>query len=272
MSSSQRAVKYLLAGVLLSGFLVFASLGAIAGDQSVSVGFDPESTSAQPGETVELSVVVSTDGGHGDEGIESSTLRLEYPGEHLDIVGIEPGPFMQQSSATLEVERRSNDSLGVVEFDQTLVDARNGVSGTEFLAHVTFEVDGNAPPSALEVRPDGSEFDLAVTEFPLPVFEQSGEIVVNGGGEQISPDIPEDVQFDTDATTGANEEEGTDNNADESVTEATDESASDDGDEPIPDEPTHSDSSGPGFGPLVVFIGLCILGPLGVFFRRMQVA
>lgn len=181
--------------LLLAG----ASTPAVAGDESISLEFDPETTDVEPGERVELSVVATTNGGNDSEGVQNSTVRLIYPGEYLDVVAVEPGGFMQHNSGSLSVDRRVNNSVGVLEFDQHRSDGSDGARGTAFLAHVTVEVAADAPQSTLLVSFEGSRFERAVTGFPLPTFTESAEIAVEGGGERIEPTTPETVAFETDA-------------------------------------------------------------------------
>jgi len=179
--------------------LVGASAPATGGDQTVSLEFDPETTEAEPGERVELTILAETNGGADGEGIRNSTLRLIYPGEYLDVVAVEPGGFMQASQASLSVDRRVNNSVGVLEFDQNLPTADDGVLGEGEFAHVTLEVAEDAPPSTFAVDFDEPYFELAVSGFPLPSFTEQGEIAVAGGGERIEPDPPESVALDGDA-------------------------------------------------------------------------
>lgn len=241
--------RLLVLAVVVS-VLFGASAVATAGDQSVRLGFDPESPDVESGGTVEVSVVATTDGGQADQGIADSTLRLEFPGEYLDVVALEAGPFLEADEARLETEARVNNTAGVVELDQELPGTREGVVGTGVLAFVTFEIADDTPASVAEIEMGDSDFRFAASDFPISSFG-SGELVVDGGGETLSPTVPEDVEFDAtgdrltaddsgaEGGTGTDDQEGTDGNAGEGGAD----SEGDDGDESI-----SGDETGPGFG------------------------
>jgi hypothetical protein len=216
-----RVVAVVLVAVLAALAVVGATAPATAGDQSISLSFESDTTVADPGERVELHVIADTDGGSGGEGVQNSTLRLIYPGEYLDVVAVESGGFMQQSKASLALDRRVNNSVGVLEFDQDLPDARNGVTGTDYLAHVTVEVATDAPARTLDVAFHQPYFELAVTGSPLAYRTQSTEIAVSGGGERVEPTPPEDVELRSLSADGSTANDG------ENSTEAA--SANDDG-------------------------------------------
>jgi len=224
----------LVLGVALALLVLNSAVApSSGGDKSIQLGFESETTELEPGEQAELHVVASTDGGSDGEGVQNSSLRLVYPGEHLDVVAVEPGGFMRQSPATLQTDSRVNNSVGVLEFDQDLPDARNGVTGTEYFAHVTVEVDEDAPASTLEINFDEPYFELAVTGAPLAYYTEPGEIAVAGGGERVEPATPETVDLqplsDDSASDSGTDADGTgkdDGTADDA---AAGESTDDDG-------------------------------------------
>jgi hypothetical protein len=209
-----RVAAMVIVGVLAALAVVGATTPATAGDQSISLSFESDTTEVEPGERVELHVIADTDGGSGGEGVQNSTLRLIYPGEYLDVVAVEPGGFMQGSSASLEVDRRVNNSVGVLEFDQNLPDARDGVTGTDYLAHVTVEVAADAPPRTLEVAVHQPYFELAVTGSPLAYRTQSTDIAVSGGGERVEPTMPDTVAFGPLPADGSVADDGGENRTD----------------------------------------------------------
>lgn len=261
---------------ILVAVLAVAVLGATAvstaGDQTVRIGFESESVDAQPGETVEMALVATTEGGHADQGIADSTVRFEYPGEYLDVVALEAGPYLEDDEARLETELRVNNSAGVAELDQELPGTREGVIGTGYLAFVTFELSEDAPESLLEIVTRNSEFSFAVSDFPVPVLGESGEIVVGDGGETIEPEVPENVEFDdgeeptdTDETEngdGAGDDGDGSAGSDDSATadEGSTSTDSADGEEDADDG--SSDGAGPGFGLVSGLVAAVLAGIL----------
>lgn len=246
---------------ILAGLVVLVLLAAgagafvaVAGDNSVTLEFQPDVVEAEPGETVEIAVVAQSDGGHDGNGIYKSTLRLEYPGEYVDVVDVEAGPwFHQDGEVDLAVDSRVDNDAGVMELDQRMQDPDEGITGAETFATVTVEIDGEAPSSSLRLRADNSEFILAVTQFLLPVFERPGEIQVGDGGERIEPDVPDDFEFeesnedsavseDSDQTGSTSEDDdSTESGADEAsgeTGEGTDEERDEVGDDTEPADST----------------------------------
>lgn len=269
--------------LLLASLLVLAVLTApaisTAGDQSVALGFEPEEPTVQAGETVEVGVVATSDGGPGGVGIANSTLRLEYPGEHLDVVALEAGPYLEADDATLETDARVNNSAGVAEFDQMLPGTREGVTGTDYFAYVTFEVAGDAPDGDAEIEMGNSRFRFAASDFPISSFG-SGTLVLGDGGDTISPTVSEDVPLDSagdliveDGSDGSSEgsddeDEGDDAaGTDADTADGDDESGPDDGagsegdetDARSDEDDNNADGFGNGFEPLPALFALGVI-------------
>lgn len=245
--------RLLIIAVVLTFVLLGTTAVSTAGDQTVSLGFQLEEKDVEAGETVEISVVATTDGGHAEQGIADSTLRLEYPAEYLDVVGLEAGPMLEADDAPLETDRRVNNTAGIAELDQELPGTREGVVGTGFLAHVTFEIAADTPDGVAEIEMRNSEFRFAVSDFPVPAFG-SGALVIGDGGDSLQPDVPDSVEFDAteEALGGKDSAQGSDEGEDGSQTgndseDTSEESGSDDSDS-ASESAGSDDGFGPGFG------------------------
>lgn len=259
--------RLLIIAVVLAFVLLGTTAVSTAGDQTVSLGFQPEDKGVEPGETVEISVVATTDGGHAEQGIADSTLRLEYPSEYLDIVALEAGEMLEADDAPLETDRRVNNTAGVAELDQELPGTREGVVGTGFLAYVTFEIAADAPDGVAEIEMRNSEFRFAVSDFPVPAFG-SGALVIGNGGDTLTPDVPDNVSFDaTEEALGGEEsaQEGDETDKESDTSEEngdTSEGVGSDDRNPASESAGSDDGFGPGFDLATIFFVFATLGVL----------
>jgi len=202
VSRARRVPAAVAATALLAALLVAAGLGvglAGAGDNVAAVEFQPSETAVAPGETVAVDVVLESDGSYDDVGLYRTVLRLDYPAEHVSVVGFERGPWLTQEDpdAAVATDTRVADDAGVAEFEQRLRDPGDGVTGRARLATVRLAIAPDAPASTLVVTASESRFLLAQTRYPQPVEGLPAELHVDGGGDRVEPDVDEEFSFAT---------------------------------------------------------------------------
>lgn len=197
-----------LIAVLLVGLGIGAG-GVYAGDNAAVVEFDPRQPAVEPGETVALDVLVGTEGAHGDSGLYSVSLRLDYPAEYVTVVDAEAGSWFGQADRPVDVRERirTDDEAGITVVEQTLRDPQDGVVGHARFATVTFAVEPDAPASTVVVAA-GETTALLTSRYPQPVSARQAQLRVGGGGDRVEPEVEEDFEFAT--TAGGSGEATTD--------------------------------------------------------------
>ena len=183
--------------VVIIGAGGFGVTAVDAGDDAVAVSFEPGSIEVEPGETVEVDVMLQSEGGHDGEGLYRAELRVDYPAEYVEVADVEVGPWFHQEGETdLWVDGWVDDEAGVARVDQRMQDPGRGVTGSDRIATVTLSVSEDAAPATVELEATESTFIYAVTDFPVPVFGTPAELEVSGGGERVQPDVHEDFDIE----------------------------------------------------------------------------
>ena len=243
-ASRGRLVIALLAALaLVVGVGVVGRAGtATAGDNVALIDFEPDELEVDPGEEVEIDVVINTDGGHGDVGVESVSLRVDYPAEYLTVTEIEGNDWFHELAADGQdldpsEEVAYDDAHGAVKLEQSVLD-RSGVVGEAAFATLTVEVAEDADPAVAEMSVAGTDDDptdvMLTTEWPQPLSLSPAEVVIDGGGDTVSPAFDPDAFADPDTATpsenGDAEAETSDSEdaGDEEPAESTPGDASDD--------------------------------------------
>lgn len=227
------ATALLVCGVgaaLLVGGVGAAVLGggqgvglASAGDTVTIVEFEPNETDVEAGQTVELDVVMRTDGGKDDVPVENATIRIDYPTAHVDVIEVEPGPWFYQEDSDADVRTTAwiDDDAGVAGLRQVVRDRDDAVVGEDRIATVALEIAEDAPERTLVLEADESRVTYVATDYPAPVIADTAELHVDGGGDRVDPSVDEDYAFDPDdevtatsSSTSTEAETGGDGDAD----------------------------------------------------------
>lgn len=169
-----------------------------AGDQVAIVSSEPAEVDADPGDEFTVDVVLYSEGGHGDDGIEAVTLAAQYHPDYLEITDVERGPWLGQGNETdVQAERTLAHDDGTALVEQWREPVAGGATGMGTVATLTVEVAEDAP--AGETTIEFGESDVALeSEWPVPVLGESTTVVIDGGeGELESFDHPDSVT-DTD--------------------------------------------------------------------------
>jgi hypothetical protein len=144
MSRSPTAWLAVVAVGLLALGLVVGP--AAAGDNPSTIDFEPRESTAAPGETVELAVILDSDGGY-NAGVGEFELRIEYDSEHVTVTDVESAGWFEQEGADVSVDtnRTIDDEAGVVTYTEIRRPAGEGTVGGAPAALLTVDVDADAP-------------------------------------------------------------------------------------------------------------------------------
>ncbi|AEH36547.1 cohesin domain-containing protein [Halopiger xanaduensis] len=213
---ARRAVSLAALATLVTALCVTTAVGtAAAGDQTAIVWSEPETVAAEPGETVELEVVLQSGGSH-DAGVEAVTLVAQYHPDYLSVVDVERGPWLagggsgNDGDGDVRTAETIADENGTAILEQRRDPAAGGVSGVGTVATVTVEVAEDAPAATTDIAFDATDVSLT-SEWPTPVVDEPTTIEIDGGGERVAPDEfehPDPDEFDLEETAEANSTTG----------------------------------------------------------------
>lgn len=232
------AVVVVVATLLAAGLVAAGPLAgtAAAGDAPEVIEFEDDEIEAEPGEEIEVDVLLRADGRTTTDAVERIEFRLDYQPDHLEVVELQPGPFLELGEeTTVESEAFHDDEQGVAELHMWRDPVAGGAEGDGQLATVVLEVDEDAPTSTIVVDTENTEIELT-EEWPPFVFSGDLEVHVDGGGDVLEPDLEDDAPDEDDRETLEDDSDGTD---DETTADGDDGSADEDGTD---DEPADDDS------------------------------
>lgn len=173
MSGAHDPRTVLLAAVIAVGLLaagVFVG-SAAAGDNPSTVDFEPREATVGPGETVELAVILDSDGGY-EAGVGEFELAVTYDSEHVTVTDVESGGWFEQDGAdvTVETEQEIDDDAGVVTYSESRQPGGDGTAGSAPAARLTVEVDEDAPvTNATFSAANSTVYPAGESAFPLPI-------------------------------------------------------------------------------------------------------
>jgi len=185
MSVGDRPLLVGLSGTaLLVGAVVAVGVfagPALAGDQPTVIYPGADAYTVEQGESVAIDVRVTSDGGIGDVGVESMTVRTSYNETILTATGVEAASWLDgDEPTTVETETEIDDGNGQVTVEQWRDPPAGGTTGDELYATVTFDVAEDAPTTNTTVAFDDSEVLLS-DEFPAPVHSEEATVTVEQG-------------------------------------------------------------------------------------------
>lgn len=166
MSRSTRGLAVVAIGLLAVGLFVGP---ATAGDSPSTIGFEPRESTAGPGETVELAVVLNSDGSY-DTGVGEFELEVEYDSEHVTVTAVESAGWFEQTGedVTVDTTQSIDDDAGVVTYTETREPAGEGTVGSAPAARLTVEVDPDAPVTNVSFSAANSTV-LLTDGYPQPI-------------------------------------------------------------------------------------------------------
>ena len=262
-----RGLALILALLLAAGALVGAFAGAAsAGDQPAVFTIEPEEVGVEPGETVELDVVIFNHGPLQGEGLSEIAFDVRYDPEVVSEAAVEHDDWLlhggDEESAdedvTLDGSAEVDEDEGLISVAQEREPAGDGVYGHGTAATITLTVEEDADPTTFEVA---FEDTTALIPSGIAHFVWDHEATVSVGTDGADGD---DGGADRDDDSGADDVDGVTlgDDADLSGSEdgADDENETDDlpmvenGDDPGTDR--GEETTVPGFGVLVAMIAL----------------
>ncbi|MEY7849875.1 cohesin domain-containing protein [Natrarchaeobius sp. A-rgal3] len=205
---------------------------AFAGDNTTLFFFEETEIDAEPGETIELELVVSDHGDYNANGIDQLAFELSYDPDVFTASDLEHGSMLAAGDSDAEVVGTSeiDDETGTITVEQERDPAGDGARATETAATVSFDVAEDAEPTTETIEiADASA--VLVTDYPQAVIERDATVHVDGGAEPVDDETDETdgVTFADDAG-GEAADDSSDHSSDGTVADS-DESASED---PIP--------------------------------------
>ncbi|USZ70276.1 cohesin domain-containing protein [Natronosalvus halobius] len=266
------ALALVTSAVALAGF----GVGTVtAGDAVATISPTPYEVEAQPGEEIEIDVVMGSQGAHG-EGVASYELIAQYHPNYLEVTDIEAGDWLEQGEETeIREERVIANEAGTAILEQRRDPVAGGATGQTRVATITVQVVTDAPAAQTTLSFGNSEVYLE-REFPLAVHDREVTISIDGGEEPHEPFDHPDPQnrdvLEADANDSADEPDtaGTGDELDSSdSTDDVDENASGSAAESGSDEPRGADDvdSVPGFTPVSLLV---VLLALAGFYRVLD--
>lgn len=235
---------------------------AVAGDASGTLTVDPSTAEADPGETVEVDVMLRTDGGYTGAGLAEYEYELAYDADSVDVVDVDHGPWLEGDGATVTATAERTETGLLVRHERD----DGGETGYGVTATVTFEVADETSPSEVVVAIDDAGGTYTSGEL-MATYSRDGAIVVDGGGDVIHPDGTVEERGDDDAD-DAVEDAGV-TLADEADDEGDDAERDDDTDPRADDGADESGVPADGFGPGTALVALVsILAGAAVHRRR----
>ena len=210
--NSTRKAVLVLAWCLLVGVGVLAGPlagPATAGDNAALFGFEPGEIEADPGETVELAVVVSSHGSLRGYGLSEIAFDVRYDPEVVSEVTVEHETWLADggdertggSAEETEINGSAevDETAGLVSVAQEREPAGDGVTGHGTVATIFLAIDENAAPTNLELAFENGSAILS-TGDPQTVWDQEATVFVDGGVDEDG-----DEQEDLDGVTLADD-------------------------------------------------------------------
>ena len=266
LRSGARGLAVLLALLVCAGALVGAFAGgASAGDQPAVFTIEPEEAGVEPGETVELDVVIYNHGPLQGQGLSEIAFDVRYdPGvvseaavEHDDwlVDGGDGSTGGDDEDVTLAVSSKVDEEAGLISVAQEREPAGDGVYGHGTAATISLTIDEDAAPTTFEVAFEDTTalIPSGVAHF---VWDHEATVSVGDGGNAGGGDAGAGGDDDSDADgidgvtladdADLSETDGDDGTDDLPMVENGDDPGTDQGDE----------TTVPGFGVLVAVFAL----------------
>lgn len=263
------AIVLAIVGIAAIGAVVPASAGDSVAIIDIGAPDDPQSDEidVSAGDTVDVDVLVISDGGYDGRGLDHIEFAVEYNADVVTVTDVKAHGWMDGGGADVDREIEIEDGRVTVS-ETRLVDGEDeaGASGNAPIVTLTIDVAEDAPPSNVTLDVVEGQGRL-VSGYPLRTFNRAGYLIVDGGGEEITPggsdDEPDDAEGSTPGVTTADDidrEVETDGDVSEGDGEQSEADSSDDASDSTAD-------SVPGFG---IGAALLALGTGLVAARRIE--
>ena len=168
-------------GVLVGAFAGVAS----AGDQPAVFTIEPEEVEVEPGETVELDVVVYNHGPLQGEGLSEIAFDVSYDPEVVSEAAVEHDEWLlhgggegSDGDAEIDASAAVDEDAGLISVTQEREPAENGVYGHGTAATISLTIDENAAATTFEVA---FEDTMALIPSGMAHFVWAHEATVSVG-------------------------------------------------------------------------------------------
>lgn len=159
-----------------------AAGSAAAGDGWSVIQFEPDNSTAAPGETVEIELSLSSHGSYSG-GLAEADLQVDYNASYLTVTDVESAGWFEQDGEemTVDSELEIDEEAGIVHYSEVREPAGDGTTGTAPFATLTIEVDEDAPPTETTLRAGDSSTYLA-DGWQHPVTSRHATLTITEGG------------------------------------------------------------------------------------------
>lgn len=155
---------------------------ATAGDSPALIFTDPEESTAHPGETVAVDVLISSDGATPHDSVESIELVATFDTEVVSVEDVEAANWFGDSHAeAVETDVTVDETGGNVTV--SLEHTEEGVGANRFgerVATITFEVLDEPTSDAATVDFTHSHI-VGTQSYPVPVITEAATLSVDEG-------------------------------------------------------------------------------------------
>lgn len=197
-----------IVGVAAVGVAAPVSAGDSVSIIDIGAPDDPRSDEidVSAGDTVDVDVLVISDGGYDGRGLDHIEFAVEYDADVVTVTDVEAHGWMAGGGA--DVDREIETENGRIAVSETrLVDGEDdeGATGNAPIVTLTIDVAEDAPPSNVKLDVVEGQGRL-VSGYPLRTFNRDGYLIVDSGGEEIAPGNVGDEGDDGDEADSSDDE------------------------------------------------------------------
>lgn len=196
--------------VALGGLVLLAFVSPTLGGDSTTLVFPTEERiETAPGDTVEVELLVASDGGYDQQGLESVTVVASYDTEYVEFVDAAPEPWLAgDDGSEVTTDVTVDEGAGNVTIEQRRDPPGNGVTGNETFATLTFEIAEDAPEAKSNVTFEHSEARL-VGDYFIYVYDTNATLAIDeDAGTTESAGDGAETPAESDATGGEPPDQG----------------------------------------------------------------
>lgn len=157
--------------------LLVAASPAFGGDSTTLIYPTEESIATSGGETVDVTVVVDSDGGYNNTGLASLAVAAEYDTEYLAVDDVETAGWLGGEGVEVTTDTSIDEDAGNITIEQDRDPPKKGVTGNATFATLTFTVQEDAPTGETNITFTHSSAKL-VGDYPIYVYDTNATISV----------------------------------------------------------------------------------------------
>jgi hypothetical protein len=180
--------------ILVGVVLVVAVSLCVAGPASAHIPTliytQQEAVTSNPGETIELNVVIEDNGGYEGSGVERIEFIATYDTEYVRVVDVEPAGWLDQGRQTSVYTNVSVDNTaGRVNVTEWREPPRQGVVGQSRFVTLTLQIASDAPANNTEIAYHDSDV-THVNGWFVKKYVTNTTIALGDVPPQRTPDSP----------------------------------------------------------------------------------